>query len=95
MTFFPAEGTWASRQEKTEWVFWHRVPGSPSQLVDRVPDEVLVRSLVKSVQVEEGDLVKPAVLKSFLEREKTRLFTDLLGDPERTAGTAGSYPGRG
>ena len=77
VTFFPAEGTWASRQEKTEWVFWHRVPGSPSQLVDRVPDEVLVRSLVKSVQVEEGDLVKPAVLKSFLEREKTRLFTDL------------------
>lgn len=77
VTFYPEEGTWASRQEKTEWVFWHRVPGSPSQLVDRVPDEVLLRSLVKSVQVDEGDLVKPGVLKSFLEREKTQLFSGL------------------
>lgn len=76
-TFFPAEGTWASRQEKTEWVFYHRLPGTQSQLVDLVPDEVLVRSLVNCCRAEQGDLVKPANLKAFLEREQDQLFSGL------------------
>ncbi|MGM9518106.1 MAG: hypothetical protein ACI3X3_05495 [Acidaminococcus sp.] len=76
-TFYPAEGTWASRQEKTEWVFYHRLAGTQSQLVDLATDEVLVRSLVNCCRVEDGDLVKPADLKAFLQREEDRLFTGL------------------
>ncbi|WP_432643553.1 hypothetical protein [Acidaminococcus sp.] len=76
-TFYPAEGTWASRQEKTEWVFYHRLAGTQSQLVDLATDEVLVRSLVNCCRAEQGDLVKPADLKAFLQREEERLFTDL------------------
>ncbi|MGP2528377.1 hypothetical protein ACTUHY_10530 [Acidaminococcus sp. LBK-2] len=77
VVFTPAEGTWASRQEKTEWIFYHRLPGTASQLVDRAPDEVLLRSLVKSAQVDSGDMVKPEILKNFLEREQGQLFSNL------------------
>ena len=77
VVFSPAEGTWASRQEKTEWTFYHRLPGTASQLVDMAPDEVLLRSLVKSAQVDSGDMVKPETLKNFLEREQDQLFSNL------------------
>ncbi len=76
-TFYPAEGTWASRQEKTQWVFYHRLSGTQSQLVDLATDEVLVRSLVNCCRAEQGDLVKAADLKAFLQREEERLFTGL------------------
>ena len=77
VTFYPAEGTWASRQEKTEWVFYHRLPDTRSQLVDLATDEVLLRSLVNACHVKDGNLVKADNLKDYLQQEKQRLFSGL------------------
>ena len=45
--------------------------------MDLATDEVLVRSLVNCCRAEQGDLVKAADLKAFLQREEERLFTGL------------------